>query len=225
MIGRSGSASTRDCIRECAAVCFGTFAATLFLPLAYAVILGVFLNVTLYLRLASQLHLAEMVPVSDGVFIERPLETRHDHGSVVFLQIEGDLFFGVADELQERLTLLLNQETRVVIFRLKRTHSMDSTVLEVFERFASRMRASERHVIFAGVRTDLLDTIRRGGLIDTIGPENVFETGEGIFASAKLALLRTRELIGDSADSEWLHVNGDTINGDEVNGESNATVK
>jgi len=185
--------------RSDAIVCLITFVATITLPLEYAIFVGVFLNIALYLRRVSHLHIAEMVQnESAGSFTERPLHERHGHGKAVFLQVEGDLFFGVADELHDRLNELAITGTRAVILRLKRTHSIDATVLQVLEHFARDLQARDGYLILCGVRPELMDTMRRFGLFDAIGEKNVFEASDGIFTSAKKALRRAEELLHES---------------------------
>lgn len=178
-----------------AVVCIGTFIATLFVPLAYAVFAGVFLNIALYLRRATELHIAEMVQASNGSFQEYPMNDRRRTPSR-FLQIEGNLFFGLGDELRERLIRLAESRPRVVIFRLKRTHSIDATVLAVFEQFVLQVQSHGGHVILCGVRPQLIRVIDAFGLVETIGRENIFLTAEGVFASARQALERARQLAG-----------------------------
>ncbi|NJL18624.1 MAG: hypothetical protein HC938_17175, partial [Nitrospira sp.] len=41
---------------------------------------------------------------------------------IVFLQVEGNLFFAAADDLEDRFNALEAQGVDVVILRLKRTH-------------------------------------------------------------------------------------------------------
>lgn len=182
------------------AVAVVTFAATLLAPLEYAVFIGIFLNIALYLRRASKLHLAEVVPTAGGPFLERPILDRSGERQVVFLQLEGELFFGVADELQDQLAAVQRSGARVVILRLKRTHSIDATVLHVLETFTADMRRRGGHVLLCGVRDELMRRLRGYGLIDQLGRENVFEASVGVWSSAKRALKRARELVGRSID-------------------------
>ena len=196
--------------RADAVVCGITFAAAMIVRLELAIFLGVFLNLALYLRTASRLHVSEMIHRPGGPFIERPIVDRHTgERQVVFLQLEGDLFFGIADELEERLDDLEQSAVRVIILRLKRTHSIDGTVLAVLERFADEMRARGKHVVLCGVKPDLMTTLRVYGLVDSIGRSNVFATGGGVFTSAKLALERARELVGRSIDTMGLETEPD----------------
>jgi len=148
------------------------------------------------------LHVTELVASPEGPFFEHPiLDKRTGEKQVIFLQLEGDLFFAVADELQDRFTALANAPVRVVILRLKRTHSIDGTVLSVLEKFVIDMRSRSRYVLLCGVKRELMGVLKGYGLIDRIGPENVFETGGGVFTSAKSALVRARELVGRSIDT------------------------
>jgi SulP family sulfate permease len=182
-------------------VCFTTFAATLLAPLEYAIFIGIFLNLALYLRRASRLQMSEMVMADKGSFVELPLQDRSGAKHVLFLQLEGQLFFGVADELEERLSRLAHAGTKVFIFRLKRTHSIDSTVLGVFERFTRTVRSEGGHVILCGLHPELVRVLSAYGLLDLIGRENVFETGGGVFTSARRALDRAAQLVGHSIDA------------------------
>jgi SulP family sulfate permease len=194
----------RRASRADAIVCVMTFVAAMALPLEYAIFLGVFLNLALYLRTASRLHLSEMVESrgSAAPFMERPIRDKQTgERQVVFLQLEGDLFFGVADELQDRLAALSSSGVRVVILRLKRTHSLDATVLGVLEQFVKSMRERQAYVILCGVKPELMAVLRDYGLLEQIGRANVFETGGGVFTSAKRAFARARELIGRSIDT------------------------
>lgn len=191
--------------RSDSTVAMVTFVATLLAPLQYAIYIGVFLNIALYLRHASQLHIAEMVHSGAGPFIERPIQDRAGNKQVIFLQLEGDLFFGVADELQDRLTDMASQGVRVIILRLKRTHWIDATVLSVLERFARDFSDRRGHVVLCGVKPELMATLRSFGLVDTLGAQNIFEAGFGVFTSAKRALRRARELVGSSIDTQNLN--------------------
>ncbi|MBI1372838.1 MAG: STAS domain-containing protein [Phycisphaera sp.] len=182
--------------RSDALVCGVTLIATLVLPLTYAMFIGVFLNIGLYLRQAGRLQLAEMVPTPEGPFREQPLDQHDAARKIVLLQLEGDLFFAIADDLHEALSRLMAHEPRAVIFRLKRTHYVDCTVMRSLEHFVNEMHARKAHVILCGVRVDLVDKFREFGLVDLIGADNVFETTDGIFASANHAMQRARELVG-----------------------------
>jgi SulP family sulfate permease len=189
-----------------AVVLIATFLATMFAPLEYAIFIGIFLNLALYVHTASKLHMSEMISTPGGRFIERPLSDRAGREAVIFLQVEGNLFFGLADELQDRLSALTRSNVRVVILRLKRTLSIDSTVLHVLDQFTRDMHERHAFVVLCGVRPELMRALKNYGMIDLLGRDNVFQTTEGVFASAKQAILRARELVGRSIDSKSIEV-------------------
>ncbi len=190
-------------------VCLITLSAALITHLEYAIFIGVFLNLALYVHNASRLHLAQMVPTPAGPFIERPVSDRLGGRRVMFLQVEGDLFFGVADELQDQLNRLMASGMHIAVLRLKRTHLIDATVMGVLERFTRELAARGGQVLLCGVRSEMFDRFERFGLVDVIGRENIFLAGFGIFASAKRALARARELVGRSLDVEGLDLEED----------------
>jgi len=196
-----------------AAVCFCTFAATLLLPLAYAVFAGIVLNIALYLRRSSHLQMNEMVRTPEGPFVERPLKDKRGEQEVVFLQMEGDLFFATAQEMQDRLSALSASGVRVVIMRLRRTHSIDTTVMGVLEQFAQNLSNKGGHLILCGVRSDLMEQISSFGLADTVGRDKVFETRYGVFSSARAALDKARHLLGESIDTEGIEDDRDEPEG------------
>jgi sulfate permease, SulP family len=183
--------------RADAAVLVCTLLVACFAPLQFAVFFGVVLNIGLFVRTASRLHLNEIVPVEQNDrFVERSVGGSAG-GPVLFLQLEGDLFFALADELTARLNRLVQERPKIVIFRLRRTHSVDSTILHVLEEFTREMKSREGHVIICGVQPKLRQAMENYGLIELIGPENCFDvTGKGLFHSAQQALARARDLCG-----------------------------
>ena len=193
------------------AVCVGTFAATLLLKLELAVFVGVFLNLALYLRRARQVFVVELVetpeaasrpggattlPGSTG-YLERPL--RHSDGTgrdeVVFLQLEGNLFFAAADELQDRFSRLANSDARAVILRLKRCHMVDATVMDVLGEFAENLAARDKALLLCGVRPRMKQRMKDYGLVDLIGEPRVHLGGEGMFHSSKAAVAQARRIV------------------------------
>ncbi len=181
-----------------AAVTLGTFAATVLIPLDYAVFVGVFLNIALYLRRARQVYITEMLETPDAPtgFVERPLHRNTTDREVVFLQVEGNLFFASADELSDRFAALVTGPTKVVILRLKRTHLVDATVMDVIESFAEQMRAKGGHLILTGLRERMAQRLRAYGVMAAVGEDNVFVSDQDQpFGSARAAVARAKQLL------------------------------
>ena len=183
-------------VRSDAAVCLTTLLFALVAPLQYSIFIGIFLNVALYLRRASQLHMTEMRSAAGGIYEERPLRDAFGRERVLFLQVEGDLFFGVADELRERLAHVLRSGVQVVILRLKRAHMADATILLALEEFARALRREDRHLLLCGLSPELLATLERFGVVGLVGEESVFASSPGVFSSARRALDRAEQIVG-----------------------------
>ena len=154
-----------------AAVFAATFAATLFTPLKYAVFLGIGLNLALQLRRTATLHASRLVPTDDGHF--REAEPGEPAGDVAILQLDGDLFFAVADDLAGELAALEASGARAFVVRLRRAHMADATVLGVLEAFARRNRAAGRSVWLCGVSRRLARALEAAGVTAAIGGDRV----------------------------------------------------
>jgi SulP family sulfate permease len=194
-------------------VCVATYLSALLLPLAYAIYFGIFLNIALYLRRAGRLHLAELVETADGRFMERPFEPNSDDSpEILFLQIDGPLFFAVVDELSDRLGAIAESPTEVVILRLKRVHHVDANALFALERFVETMRGGGDHVILCGVRPELAERMKRFGATERIGEENIYLQSDSLHTGAKKALARARAIVASheataapDEPTEWMY--------------------
>jgi sulfate permease, SulP family len=187
--------------RSDAVVFAATFLATILLPLQYAVFIGIGLNIAFFLHTSSRLHITEMVPTETGGFIERPLYDKAGQKRIVFLQVDGDLFFAIAEKLQDQLQEIMRGSARVVVLRLKRCHSIDATVLHVLESTAKDLAMRDGQLILCGVREEVLRGIRAYGLDQTIGAENLFASDSDIFASSRRALRRAEKLAREQSQS------------------------
>ncbi len=188
--------------RTDAAVCAATFLATLLAPLEYAIFIGVFLNIALYMHATSRLHISQIIPTSEGLFRETAFTDRSHNQRVLLLQLEGNLYFGLADELHDQLTHIAQQLTlRVIILRLKRTHQMDASILSVLEKFILESHALHKHILLCGVPPALLTRLHSFGLTSLLPPENIFPASTArLFDSVRLALHRAESLIGSPLD-------------------------
>jgi SulP family sulfate permease len=184
-----------------AAVTLVTLGSALLLPLTYAIYVGIFLNLALYLKRASRLHLLQMVPISASGFREEPLPAgAQPDDEILLIQLEGDLFFGVADDLEDRLRAIESGPTRVVIIRLKRTHSIDASILFVLDRFVARMHENKRHVLLCGVPPSVRKAIRGFGLEDRLGVAQLWDASPDTFSTTRMALGRARVLIHGTSE-------------------------
>jgi SulP family sulfate permease len=176
-----------------------TFLATLLLPLHYAIFAGVLVNLGIYLRSVSRLNILELVRTDGDAFTERVLESPADIPSrdTLVIQLQGDLFFGMEDELSSYLDRIALINPKVVVIRLKATRSIDTTVMGRLTDFVERIQSRGGYVLCCGVAPSLKIKMARYGLLAILKPENVFDSAATVFESSHAALSRAEALQGN----------------------------
>ena len=160
-----------------AAVLWATFAATLLFPLDFAIILGVFLSLIIYLRQASRPSVAVRVP--------DPREPRRRFSTsaalpqcpqLAIVRIDGALFFGAVTYVAERLRLIARRNPRQkhLLLLVRSVSYLDVAGAEMLAREARMRRAAGGQVYFHQVKEGPMEILRRGGYLDEIGEENLF---------------------------------------------------
>ncbi|HSN77677.1 MAG TPA: STAS domain-containing protein [Anaerolineae bacterium] len=169
-----------------------TFLATLFIPLQYAVLLGVALSVVLYVaRQSNRVVVTWIVPVAGGLPLERPAPRELPSRQFTMLQIYGSLFFAAAKSLEEMLPTVENTNRAVVALGLRGKAEIGSTFVTVLQRYAEALEARDSKLMLVGVDQRVLDQLARTGLLQRIGEENVFlatsQVGEAMNQAAAAA--------------------------------------
>jgi SulP family sulfate permease len=97
-----------------------TFLATLFIPLQYAVLLGVAFSIVLYVaQQANKVVITEWVLVPEGFPVEQPAPRALPSHRITVLQVYGSLFFAAAKNLEEMLPTAENTTRAVIILGLR----------------------------------------------------------------------------------------------------------
>jgi SulP family sulfate permease len=181
-----------------------TFAAILVLEIQYAIYLGVIASLLLLIHKSSQLHMIELAESAPNQYRELEIDGDAGRSPVVLLQLEGDLFFGVAEELEEKLESIAGRGARVIIIRMKRTHGLDATTQETLSEFANAFRARGGRMILCGLRPEMIERIAQSQLEEAVGKENLFPMGATNFASVQKAVENARESLKRSGAVEPL---------------------
>ena len=117
-----------------------TFGATLFLPVAAAVGIGVALSLLLQLNQeAMDLAVVELVPRDDGLFEERKPPAVLASGQVTILDVYGSLMYAGSRTLQAHLPDPAGARSPVVVLRLRRRTSLGATFVKVVGDYADRL--------------------------------------------------------------------------------------
>jgi len=165
-----------------------TFAATLFLPVAAAVGIGVALSLLLQLNQeAMDLAVVELIPRDDGRFEERKPPAVLTSFHITVLDVYGSLLYAGARTLQARLPAPGDARSPVVVLRLRRRTSLGSTFVKVVADYADQLVDSGGRLYLSGLDPSLTEQLRRTGHVD--GPVRAFEATPVVGESTQAAYL------------------------------------
>ena len=165
-----------------------TFAATLFLPVAAAVGIGVALSLLLQLNQgAMDLTVVELIPIDGGRFEERPAPAALTSYHVTILDVYGSLLYAGARTLATHLPSPDGAKSPVVVVRLRRRTSLGATFTKVVADYADRLADADGRLYLSGLDPSITQQLRRTGNID--GPVRTFEATPVVGESTMAAYL------------------------------------
>jgi len=180
-----------------------TFLATILSPdLDYAIYLGIVLSIVLYLKDTNQVPVKLLVP-SEGKgsqIIEQEIESVKGKVDVLIIQLEGNLYFGSAYDLEEKLDNLVNK-AKVFILRMKYVSTIDLTSLNALKIFIRTVREAGGILIVSGVTPELSLMFKNSNLVEDLDIDNIFMAENEIFASSTNVLERARSVLNCEKDS------------------------
>ncbi|MCP4639285.1 MAG: SulP family inorganic anion transporter [bacterium] len=199
--------------RESAVVLAVTIVATVTLRVDYAIYLGVLLALAFFVRQSSgariTLLLCELKGDSDAAtnssFREVPIDTvgRDDiEGRTVVINVIGAMYFGAMDDHLLRIRRVVELGPRAVVLRLRRVSNIDSSGLAALETMADDLRERRIPLTVCGVDRALMRTLRRAGLIDRIGSEQVIPSGDLVFNSIETSVQLAEALADNYAAND-----------------------
>jgi sulfate permease, SulP family len=160
-----------------AGLVFVTAFSALFISVEFAILIGVALSIILFVPRAARLRCSEMVVTNEGVVRERlPEDPVCD--ALILYDLEGEMFFGAAPELDRYFQQLkeraLQKTINVIVLRLKRTRNPDLVCLERFQHFIEDMKGKGITVLLCGVRIDFAKAIQKMDFSESLPSSQVF---------------------------------------------------
>jgi SulP family sulfate permease len=181
----------------------GTFIATLALPVAAAVGVGVLISLLLQLnKEAMDLAVVRLEPF-DGKFVETaPPEVLPDREPVV-LDVYGSLLYAGARTLEARLPDPGDSVQPVVILRLRGRTSLGATFFAVVAGYAAALHDRGGRLYLSGVDPQLIERFQRSQTQDVRGRVQIFEATPTLEESTTEAVDdATRWLVTPQAEAE-----------------------
>ena len=153
-----------------------TFAATLTLPLEFAVLAGVILSLGIYIYKSSLPTVHTVVPDSTfRHFVER--ENAPCCPQLGVINIRGALFFGAASHVEDEL--LANHEANpgqnLLLLRMHGVHQCDLSGIDVLEGIVHLYRDGGGDVFLVQVRPEVRRIMRASGFEEFIGHDHFLE--------------------------------------------------
>lgn len=181
-----------------ATVFFVTGIAALVFPLDAAIFFGTATSIVLFLKQAGEPELLEFAFTPAGELAAVPAGERRPMPEISIVHVEGSLFFGAAELLQEQIRrACADPNLRILILRLKHAQHLDASAVLALEELAQFMQQTGRGLIVSGARKDVFRICKRTGLLDLIGRENFFvEWPHNPTLSTRHALRRAQQILG-----------------------------
>ncbi len=165
-----------------------------------AILVGVGLSIVLFVPRAAKLKSNELVVDGEGVVRER-LPDDPPCSAFILYDLEGELFFGAAPELERNLNLLTKraQDAGIehIVLRVKRVRDPDVVCLEHFEHFLKHTERLGITVLLAGVRPDLLEAFKRLRFGEWFADDRIFPQGTDEDSATLAAIRNVYERLGD----------------------------
>jgi SulP family sulfate permease len=180
-----------------AGLAIATAMSAVFISIEFSILIGTFLSFLFYVPRAARLRATELVLSPDRVVRERRPDDP-ECGKIVILSIEGELFFGAAQDLEERFAELrqrVARGARVVVLSLKWARNPDMVCLEHLHNFLKDVQTQKGTVLLCGVRDDLaasLDSLRSH---DWLPSDCVFREDASGVSSTLQAIRRAYEIL------------------------------
>ncbi|MBN2501128.1 MAG: SulP family inorganic anion transporter [Anaerolineales bacterium] len=173
-----------------------TFASALLLPLHIAIYMGAALSIVIYLRESSSLELSYLKLNQQGEFEEHNLaDIEQEHPSIAIVNIEGALYFGAVDDLEERLEEIMVRDVRVVILRMRRMRLLASTGVTTLKTLVTRAEHMGTSVVICGVPEEINATLESSGITALVGEQRVFPANDTLFSASREALSHARMIV------------------------------
>jgi sulfate permease, SulP family len=156
-----------------------------------SVLLGVVLSILVFVPRAAKLKARELIVTPERVVRERIAGDSADP-SIVIYDLEGELFFGAAPELDRYLSgisrRVADDGISFVVLRLKRVRHPDVVCIERIEHFLRDETTRGVTVLLAGVRPDTRGVMNNVGFHRWFPAEQVFPEEDEEFSATLKAV-------------------------------------
>lgn len=168
-------------------VLVSTFVLTVFFDLVVAIEVGILLAGLLFMK-----RMVEVTDVKGWRYLEDEMEEKLEDEEQIRLknvpknvrvyEINGPMFFGVADKL---LKISIEKNIDIIILRMKSVPSLDVTALRALERMYKKCQKEEIKLIFSHVCEQPYTVMQKAGFVELVGEESFCSNIDNALAYAQ----------------------------------------
>ena len=170
-----------------------------FISVEFSILIGVAVSILLFVPRAARLRAAELVVTPEGLVRER-LPADPPATDLLIYDLEGELFFGAAPELDRYFETILDRTKaegiRHVVLRVKRTRNPDVVFMERLELFLHEAATRGVIVLLAGVHPDFAQGLHNLHFAAWLPAERIFPEEEQIYSATLKAVRQAHVLLG-----------------------------
>jgi SulP family sulfate permease len=195
-----------------------TALSAIFISVDESILIGVAVSIIIFVPRASKMTIRELIVTNERVVRERQTQDP-PADEVLIYDIEGEMFFGAAPELDRYLDELkektLQADIHFLVIRLRRTRNPDVVAIEHLERFLRDAEKIGLTVLLAGVRPDLAKILNRAGFFGWLPAERIFLEEDEHYSATIRAVRQAYKLAGRNTvenqagpdiDKDWYYL-------------------
>ncbi|OHE73101.1 MAG: hypothetical protein A2Y14_00570 [Verrucomicrobia bacterium GWF2_51_19] len=181
-------------------VFFATLTSGLLFPLNTAIYFGVGLSVLLFLKKAAMPEMSEYAFNAEGMLTQMQQDQQRLTPEISIIHIEGNLFFAASELFRDQIKHLCERpNVQIIILKMRNAHLIDASCIMAMEELLQFMHNTHRYLILSEVRSYVRHVIENSGLLELIGPDNLFPDNKtNPTLSTARALKQAQKLIGQA---------------------------
>lgn len=168
-----------------------------------AILIGVAVSILLFVPRAAKLKANELI-LDDRHVVRERLATDAPNDGFLIYDLEGELFFGAAPELERYLKQVEEEAHKRgighVLLRLKRVRHPDVVSLEILEDFLKHSEAKGLKVWLSGLQPDLLEAFKNLKFDEWLPPERLFPSKNVAYSSTIDAIKQIKKHRASAGD-------------------------
>ncbi len=171
-----------------------TFLSVLVLKLDWAIYVGVAVSLVMYIRKATRLDLKEYIVDRSGQLKQITDHEERIEPELAFIDVNGEAFFGSADQIKERIKKICAESDRikVIILRMKNAMNLDITGAMVLKDIAITLKEQGKTLMVSGATPQIREVLKEAGVAEIIGQDKILVAQKSLLASSRQAIDRAQ---------------------------------